>query len=130
VLKLKDIAETVFTKPPSGRNAVPQDRETEEEVEEEEGAAGAPAVIEGVERLVRAEGADRDAIMLRGSGFAADSTVEVNGTPRDATFVSETEMEVPLATEDLEALAAGDELLVVVVSAAGARSEPVNAGGE
>ena len=36
-------------------------------------------------------------------------------------------MQVALATEDLEALAAGDELLVVVVSAAGARSEPVNA---
>lgn len=127
VLKLKEIAETVFTKPPSGRNAVPQSRETQAEVEEEEEAAGAPAVIERVERLSRAEGADRDAFVLRGSGFAQDSTVEVNGAPRDATFVSEAEMQVALATEDLQALAAGGELVVVVVSAAGARSEPVNA---
>jgi hypothetical protein len=125
-LKLKEVADTFFTKPEPGAEPAPQkgDGKTDTKPVAGKAAGGVPA-ISSVARQSRAQGAPVDALVIKGSGFSAASTVKVNDEPpRQPDFKSTTEIVLPLTEADVARIDAGGDFLIVVTEPEGKSSQP------
>ncbi len=91
-LKLKEIAETIFTKPAAGTESKPQEEEEEEssESDDETEETSAPTITS----VVSASGSSGDAVRVAGTGFAAGAVVTFGGMPAEVTNVADTAIDV------------------------------------
>jgi hypothetical protein len=85
--------------------------------------ASVPAIT-AVERQRRAAGATQDALLVKGTGFATDAAVRINGAERRAEPQSADALLVPLLEADLMLIETGADFLVVVANPGGASSAP------
>lgn len=113
VTKLKEIAETIFTKPKTQRlpdklpEEVTQPGTTEPKIE----ILNPAAITRGSEGL---------AIRITGTGFTPHSIARVDGKERSTAYISETELTFTLEPSDVAE--AGERKIVVLDSATGSSS--------
>lgn len=81
ILKLKEVAETLFTRPPSGKDSTPQEVGVTEEagphVDRADGIAPMPVIVEAT---IETDGSV-EWVSILGTGFRASTTVRANGSP-------------------------------------------------
>jgi hypothetical protein len=88
-------------------------------------AASTPAIT-GLERRRRDAGDAKDALILKGTGFAMSASFEVNGEKRAAEVVGPGELLLALTSADLARIEAGGDTSIVVVNPDGSRSAKRN----
>jgi hypothetical protein len=111
-LKLKKVADTFFTAAEPGPDSAPQ--QTDGQRPGASPPAG-PPIITAVTRESRAEGAAADALVIRGTGFTADSLIKVNqDEPRRPAWRSATELVLPLSDTDVKTISAGGDFVLMV----------------
>ena len=115
VLKLKDIAETMFTKPPAGANAVsPQPSK----------AGGLPPRIDAIAPSTVAPG--KRTLTLTGSNFDATTKVTVVDAAGTATTVTAADVQVISGTSlTFQTALAGGDSTISVTSGSGLHSNTV-----
>jgi hypothetical protein len=116
VLKLKDIAETMFTKPPAGANAVSPQTSTK---------AGGPAPrIDAIAPSTVAPG--KRTLTLTGSNFDATTKVTVVDAAGNATTVTAADVQAISSTSlTFETALAGGDTTISVTSGSGLHSNTV-----
>jgi hypothetical protein len=108
VAKLKEIAETILTKPETGKDP----------------AAGAEPAVTAVRVEARAAGAAADALVVTGTGFTARSSVEVNGESKSCQLRGANELVVALTEQELVRVRARELFAIVVKNPDGKSSRP------
>lgn len=89
------------------------------------GASASP-VINEIVRQKRADGAVKDGLLVKGSGFVAASTATVNGTPRALEYQSAQAVLLALTPQDLARIDAGGDSEVSIANPGGAVSNTKN----
>jgi hypothetical protein len=102
VLKLKSVADLVFTEPGEGKNSKPQSSGTP--------TPPPPIAIEKV--YVARTGSPSPALVVVGRGFADGCTVKIDGKERTGVRWSERELRLPLDSADEAALSSTHEVVV------------------
>jgi hypothetical protein len=92
VLKLKDVADTLFSKPAPGRDSTPQG---------ESAALGITSTTPPTLGI----GAVNPVVTLTGSGFTPGSTASIAGTTRELKFINGTSVTIALTAQDVGAKA-------------------------
>jgi hypothetical protein len=87
-LKLKEIAETIFTKPGAGTDTKPQ-----EALQKSIDTTAVPSTPT-ISSLSAASGSTGDVIQVAGSGFASGVIVKFGGLPGNVTNVADTSIDV------------------------------------
>ncbi|HEU4456681.1 MAG TPA: IPT/TIG domain-containing protein [Longimicrobium sp.] len=108
ILKLKDVAESLLSKPKEGRDPAPP----------QDGTAATPA-ISSVTSVVDATGAPTGSFKVKGSGFDPQSAVKVNGVPQPFSYVDSGEIVFTPSPPP----AAGTLLTVEVINPGGASAQ-------
>lgn len=86
--------------------------------------AGAVPAVAGAERVLRAAGAEKDALLVKGSGFAAGAKATVNDEARLVEVQSAQKLVLPLSEEDIKRIDAGGDFEIVIANPGGAASKP------
>ena len=110
-LKLREVAETVFTRQPDGADAEPEKPAVRSMSAQGPGSGRAVPVLTSTDPAVVTLGAPTRLRVL-GDQFTEDSGVEVDGVQRDTQFIASTELTVEL--EDSDVAAAGKLSITVV----------------
>lgn len=99
ILKLKEISETLLSKPAKGSDAAPQGTAPTTTTTTTDAAAGAATLkIASVVPVRDPQGAVTRVFTIQGTGFAAQSEVLVNDAKVNSTFASATELKFELGT--------------------------------
>jgi hypothetical protein len=86
---------------------------------------GSPKIDE-VDRQPYAAAPEKEALLVKGSGFAAAAKVKVNEEERDTKVQSAHALLIPLSDEDVKRIDAGGDFRIVVVNPEGALSNSVD----
>ncbi len=121
VLKLKEVAETILTKPSPGADTAPQ--QSSADPRKKPGTAGAPVILK-VERLRKESGNDRDALLITGAGFAAAASATVNDAVRTLEFRDAEEVLLPLNEDDLKRIEIGGDFEIIITNPDGVSTKP------
>lgn len=89
-------------------------------------ASSAPPMISEIVREKRADGAAKDTLVVKGSGFVETSTATVNGTPHAIEYVSGQSVSLPLTSQDIARIDAGGDSEIVIANPGGAPSNKKN----
>jgi hypothetical protein len=122
-LKLKEVAETIFTKPQPGADAKAQGSSSETRTDETTTPAKPVPTVESVDPAQVAAGSKPQMVTVSGTGFIDGSKVNLNDQPQETTFVESGNLTAQL---DDTLLAASATLKLTVVNPDGNASTPVD----
>lgn len=115
-LRLKEIAEAVFSRPRGGADTAPSQSANGTGVG---GAPSAPLAITDVQQERRSTGASRDALIIKATGLSAGVTVVVNGVQRPSAYQAPDTVTLELDATDLARLDAGGDFRIALRGADG-----------
>jgi hypothetical protein len=114
VLKLKEVAETMLSKPAPGEDSKPQGAHDPTPTK--------PPSVTSVNKKASAAGGKDDTLEINGADFVSSSQVEINGKTRTSNFVGPAQLTVAMTDADHMVIDNGGDLKVVVVNPGDVRS--------
>lgn len=124
VLKLKEVAETLLSKPSPGQDSAPQPSRTPAPA----APPSRPPAITSVNKKASSAGGREDTLEINGTEFLAASQVEVNGKIRTANYVGPQQLTLAMTDADHMVLDNAGDLKIVVVNPGDARSAVTTVG--